>query len=86
MQKNFETKDIISIEKQIKYREKHCENGNNDQREIKKLTYTMPWPPQAHDLDQTKINIVNYLDLLLKTFSPGCSTESSSSKVNRLTL
>ena len=46
----------------------------------------MPWPPDVHDVDTSKINITNYLDLFLSTLLSGCSMESSSSKVNPLKL
>ena len=53
---------------------------------IKTLKDTMPWPPDVHDLDTSKINITGYLDLFMSTLLSGCSMESSSGKVNRLTL
>ena len=53
---------------------------------IKTLKDTMPWPPDVHDVDTSKINITNYLDLFLSTLLSGCSMESSSSKVNPLKL
>ena len=35
----------------------------------------MPWPPDVHDLDASKINITENLDLLLSTLLSGCSME-----------
>ena len=46
----------------------------------------MPWPPDVHDLDTSKINITENLDLFLSTLLSGCSMESMSSKVDRLKL
>ena len=53
---------------------------------IKTLKDTMPWPPDVHDIDTSKISITDYLDLFLSTLVSGCSMESTSSKVNRLKL
>ena len=53
---------------------------------IKTLKDTIPWPPDVHDLDTSKINITGYLDLFMSTLLSGCSMESSSGKVNRLKL
>ena len=53
---------------------------------IKTLKDTMPWPPDVHDLNTSKINITGYLDLFMSTLLSGCSMESSSGKVNRLKL
>ena len=46
----------------------------------------MPWPPDVHDLDTSKINITENLDLFLSTLLSGCSMESMSSKVDWLKL
>ena len=51
---------------------------------IKTLKDTMPWPPNVHGTDASKINITHYLALFLNTLLSGCSMESSCSKVNRL--
>ena len=53
---------------------------------IKTLKDTMPWPPDVHDLDTSKINITENLDLFLSTLLSGCSMESMSSKVDWLKL
>ena len=53
---------------------------------IKTLKDTMPWPPDIHDLDASKINITENLDLFLSTLLSGCSMESMSSKVDWLKL
>ena len=53
---------------------------------IKTLRVTFPWSPNVHDLDTSKINITDYLDLFLNTLLPRCSMESSNSKVNQLKL
>ena len=53
---------------------------------IKTLKDTMPWPPDVHDLDASKINITENFDLFLSTLLSGCSMESMSSKVDRLKL
>ena len=53
---------------------------------IKTLKDTMPWPPDIHDLDASKINITENLDLFLSTLPSGCSMESMSSKVDWLKL
>ena len=45
----------------------------------------MPWPPDVHHLDKSKINTEN-LDLFLTTLLSGCSMESINSKVDRLKL
>ena len=41
----------------------------------------MLWPPNVHDLDSSKINIIGYLDLFLNTLLSGCFMKSSSGKV-----
>ena len=55
-------------------------------KKIKTPRDTMPWLPNEHYLDTSKIDITDYLDLYLNTLLSGCSMESSSSKVNRLKL
>ena len=92
---SIEKTDIIMMYLENKFELDNIKSKSNSEKyifsialmmreKIKILKDTMPWPPDVHDLDTSKIKITDYLDLFLSTLLSGCSMESSSSKVNRL--
>ena len=92
---SIEKTDIIMMYLENKFELDNIKSKSNSEKyifsialmmreKIKILKDTMPWPPDVHDLDTSKIKITDYLDLFLSTVLSGCSMESSSSKVNRL--
>ena len=94
---SIEKTDIIMMYLENKFELDNMKSKSNSEKgivstalmmreKIKTLKDTMPWPPDVHDLDTSKINITGYLDLFLSTLLSGCSMESSSGKVNRLKL
>ena len=94
---SIEKTDIIVMYLENKFELDNIKSKSNSEKDIgstalmmrekiKALKDTMPWPPDVHDLDTSKINNTDYLELFLSTLLLGCSVESSSSKVNWLKL
>ena len=94
---SIEKTDIIMMYLENKFEPDNIKSKSNSEKDIvstalmmrekiKTLKDTMPSPPDVHDLDTSKINITDYLDLFLNTLLSGCSMEDSSSKVNCLKL
>ena len=55
-------------------------------KEINDLNDTLPWPPSPDDLSVDKFKIPQLLETFLRTLLTGKFTETTSTRVNRLTL